>query len=63
MMEIVVAFILISVISSVLAARYAQKKGRDFWTIFFISLTITPLFLLASHVVPFKIKKSILFKE
>jgi hypothetical protein len=61
-MGILIIFILISVGSSAMAARYAQKKGRDYWDIFFISLMITPLFLLVSDVKLSDIKKSVFSK-
>jgi hypothetical protein len=45
------------------AADWASKRGRDFWTVFFISIAISPLMVIASLWTPFKAKKSSLLKE
>jgi hypothetical protein len=43
-----IALLVIYLLLSVSAANWAAKKGRDFWTVFFISITITPLVVIGS---------------
>jgi uncharacterized membrane protein YqjE len=56
-------FIVLNLMLSVLAAKWAAERGRDFWTIFFISIAITPLAVIGSLWTPFKNKRSSLLKE
>jgi hypothetical protein len=56
-------FIFIYLFLSALAANWAATKGRDFWTVFFISVAISPLMVIASLWTPFRSKKSSLMKE
>ena len=56
-------FIIFYLMLSVLAAKWAAERGRDFWTVFFISIAISPLMVIASLWVPFRTKKSPLLKE
>jgi len=50
-----IAFIVIYLMISVAAAQWASTKGRDFWTVFFICVAISPLFLITMWR-PFKAK-------
>lgn len=43
-----IAFLAIYVMISVSVALWAQSKGRDFWTVFFICVAISPLFIMDS---------------
>lgn len=56
-------FIVLYIMLSVLASMWAAERGRDFWTVFFISIAISPLMVIASLWTPFKSKKSPLLKE
>jgi hypothetical protein len=47
---------------SALTANWAAQRGRDFWTIFFISIAISPLVVIGSLWAPFRDKKSSLLK-
>ena len=49
-------FIIFYLMLSVLAAKWAAERGRDFWTVFFISIAISPLMVIASLRVPFRTK-------
>jgi predicted membrane channel-forming protein YqfA (hemolysin III family) len=49
-----IAFLVIYVMISLSVASWAQSKGRDFWTVFFISIAISPLFIIVSLWHPFK---------
>ncbi len=45
------------------AASWAAMRGRDFWTVFFIGIVISPLVVIGSLWTPFKANKSSLLKE
>lgn len=46
------------------AANWAAKRGRrDFWTVFFISIAISPLAVIGLLCTPFNANKSSLLKE
>ncbi len=55
--------LLIYLMLSAWAANWAAKRGRDFWTVFFISIAISPLVVIGSLWTPFKANKSSLLKE
>lgn len=57
-----VALLVIYLLLSVSTAYWASERGRDFWTVFFISITITPLVVIGSMWTPFGSKKSSLLK-
>ena len=56
-------FLVLYLMLSVLAAKWASERGRDFWTVFFISIAITPVVVIGSLWTPFRNKKSPLLKE
>jgi predicted membrane channel-forming protein YqfA (hemolysin III family) len=58
-----IVLLLIYLLLCVSAASWAEKRGRDFWTVFFISIAISPLVVIGSLWTPFKAKKSSLLKE
>jgi hypothetical protein len=43
-----IALLVIHLMLSFSAADWAAKRGRDFWTVFFISIAITPLVVIGS---------------
>ena len=43
-------------------ANWAAARGRDFWTVFFIGLAISPLFIIVPIWNPFRSRKSPLLK-
>jgi ABC-type sugar transport system permease subunit len=43
-----VTLLVIYILLSASAAYWASERGRNFWTVFFISITITPLVVIAS---------------
>jgi hypothetical protein len=49
-----IAFLVLYVMISFSVASWAQSKGRDFWTVFFICVAISPLFIIGSLWRPFK---------
>jgi hypothetical protein len=40
--------IMVYLMLSVSAANWAAKRGRDFWTVFFISIAISPVVVIGS---------------
>lgn len=42
------ALLVIYLLLSIMVANWAAKRGRDFWTIFFISIAISPLMVIVS---------------
>jgi hypothetical protein len=48
------ALFMIYILLSASAAYWASERGRNFWTVFFISITITPLIVIASMWNPFR---------
>ncbi len=58
-----IGFMVLYLMLSVLAAKWAAERGRDFWTVFFISIVITPLAVIGSLWAAFRTKKSPLLKE
>jgi hypothetical protein len=57
-----ISFLVFYLILSVVAAKWAAERGRDFWTVFFISIAISPLMVIASLWTPFRSGKSSLLK-
>lgn len=41
-------FLILYTAFCILLAGWAAKKGRDFWTVFFIGMVITPIAILGS---------------